>query len=462
MTRRPSIDISERKIALRLLDIFISTTSVVLVNWFFKLDYLHLPNSQAYIWFTTYVSYLMFFGYIFELYNLRVSANYFRSVRSAFMTSAVVTLFYGITPKLTPILPSHRIEILAFFGAVFSSITLWRLAYIRFFTKTRFYKDIVFIGDAESLKELRKLTSSAETNFNILGRIDSDESSLFEGIPLIDLQNSTLMDFIEKRHVDEVVICNNSYDTSLKSKLNPQLAEVFEKGVNIRSFGDLYMDLTFCMPKVYLDTEFYQHLNFSSSHSNRFYLYSMRVLDVIFAILGLTLFSFMIPFLLIGNLIGNRGPFFYVQTRSGKHEKPFEMMKLRTMVPNAEKDGAQWAEKKDTRITLFGRFLRNSRLDEIPQLINVLKREMKLIGPRPERPEFVEQLAKEIPFYKLRQTVEPGLTGWAQVMYPYANSIEEQEKKLRYDLYYLKNRNFFRDFQIFVKTIGTVLAYRGQ
>ena len=151
-----------------------------------------------------------------------------------------------------------------------------------------------------------------------------------------------------------------------------------------------------------------------------------------------------------------------MQTRSGKHEEPFEMIKLRTMVANAEENGAQWAEKKDKRITLFGRFLRNSRLDEVPQLINVLKGEMKLIGPRPERPEFVDQLAEEIPFYKLRQTVEPGLTGWAQVMYPYANSVKEQEKKLRYDLYYLKNRNFFMDFQIFVKTIGTVLAYRGQ
>ena len=132
------------------------------------------------------------------------------------------------------------------------------------------------------------------------------------------------------------------------------------------------------------------------------------------------------------------------------------------MVENAETNGAVWAVKNDNRITAFGKFLRNTRLDEFPQFYNILKGDMSIIGPRPERPEFVKDLENKIPFYAIRNVVRPGLTGWAQVNYPYANTVEEQEIKLRYDLYYIKERSAFMDFKILIKTITTVLFYRGQ
>ena len=132
------------------------------------------------------------------------------------------------------------------------------------------------------------------------------------------------------------------------------------------------------------------------------------------------------------------------------------------MVKNAETKEAVWASKNDKRITSFGRFLRNTRLDELPQFYNILKGEMSFIGPRPERPEFVKDLEEKIPFYAIRTVVRPGLTGWAQVNYPYANTIKEQEVKLRYDLYYIKERNVFIDFKILIKTFTTVLFFKGQ
>ena len=132
------------------------------------------------------------------------------------------------------------------------------------------------------------------------------------------------------------------------------------------------------------------------------------------------------------------------------------------MVKNAEINGAVWAKKNDARITSFGKFLRNTRLDEVPQFFNILKGEMSIIGPRPERPEFIKDLEDKIPFYAIRHVVRPGLTGWAQVNYPYANTLEEQRIKLRYDLYYIKERNSFLDFKILIKTITTILYYRGQ
>ena len=162
------------------------------------------------------------------------------------------------------------------------------------------------------------------------------------------------------------------------------------------------------------------------------------------------------------NILANRGPLFYTQNRVGQKGKIFKIFKLRSMIVNAETRGAVYAEKNDKRITLFGKFLRNTRIDEFPQFFNILKGDMSIIGPRPERPVFVKDLEEKIPFYAIRHVVKPGLTGWAQVKYPYAGTLEEQEIKLRYDLFYIKEQSAFLDFKIIIKTITTVLFFRGQ
>ena len=160
--------------------------------------------------------------------------------------------------------------------------------------------------------------------------------------------------------------------------------------------------------------------------------------------------------------MGNKGPLFYSQERVGRNSRPFRILKLRTMIVNAEKDGVKWAQKNDKRITSFGRFLRRSRLDEIPQFYNVLKGEMSIIGPRPERPFFVNELSRIIPFYETRHIIKPGLTGWAQVNTRYGASIDDSLTKLQYDLFYIKHRSVFLDFSITIKTLSTILYYRGQ
>lgn len=203
-------------------------------------------------------------------------------------------------------------------------------------------------------------------------------------------------------------------------------------------------------------------IKLSKNKNNHLYLFSQRFIDIVLSIIGLVIFISLLPLFLIGNLLGNRGSLFYTQKRVGYKGKIFKIYKLRSMVKNAEKNGPVWAIKNDQRITPFGKILRIFRLDELPQMINVIKGEMSIIGPRPERPEFVKQLKSKIPFYSMRHVVRPGLTGWAQVNYPYANTIEEQQIKLRYDLYYIKERSTFLDFKILVKTISTVLFFKGQ
>jgi lipopolysaccharide/colanic/teichoic acid biosynthesis glycosyltransferase len=169
-----------------------------------------------------------------------------------------------------------------------------------------------------------------------------------------------------------------------------------------------------------------------------------------------------LPFIVTGNLIGNRGKLIYTQERVGKNGKVFRIVKFRTMVKNAEKAGAVFATTNDSRVTPFGKILRKSRMDELPQFINILKGEMAVIGPRPERPIFVDEIAEVMPFYETRHVIKPGLTGWAQVNYSYGETIDDSLIKLQYDLYYIKHRSIFLDINIVFKTLGTVLLYKGQ
>ncbi len=187
-----------------------------------------------------------------------------------------------------------------------------------------------------------------------------------------------------------------------------------------------------------------------------------RTIDVFLAFWGLVL---SIPIFIVFSLlikIDSSGPLFFTQTRVGNKEKPFKLIKFRTMRQDAESaTGAVWAVENDPRVTNVGRFMRKTRVDEIPQLINVLKGEMSFVGPRPERPEFVEKLKAIIPYYSRRHFIKPGVTGWAQVRYPYGSSIEDAVEKLRYDLYYIKNLSPFLDTLIFFETIKVVLFGRG-
>jgi len=187
-----------------------------------------------------------------------------------------------------------------------------------------------------------------------------------------------------------------------------------------------------------------------------------RCIDILFSVVGLLISAPFFPLITLAIKLESPGPLFFKQVRVGHGEKPFALYKFRSMCQDAERDGAVWAVKNDARITGVGRFLRNSRIDEIPQLYNVLKGEMSFIGPRPERPEFVEKLQRDIYYYSERHTTKPGLTGWAQVRYPYGATVEDAVEKLRYDLYYIKNLSLMLDVQIMFETVKVVLFGRGR
>lgn len=187
-----------------------------------------------------------------------------------------------------------------------------------------------------------------------------------------------------------------------------------------------------------------------------------RLMDVLLSLILLVLAG---PIMLIFAVLiplESAGPAIYRQTRTGRDGKNFVILKFRSMRSDAEKNGAQWAQKNDSRVTRLGSFIRKTRIDELPQLFNILEGSMSFVGPRPERPEFNQDLEKKIPFYNLRHIVQPGLTGWAQVLYPYGASLEDAEEKLQYDLFYIKRHSLIMDLSIVLKTISVVIFGRGR
>ena len=195
----------------------------------------------------------------------------------------------------------------------------------------------------------------------------------------------------------------------------------------------------------------------------RIYESTKRILDILYSLILGIISLFFYPFIMLAIKLDSPGSIFYKQKRVGENNQIFNIHKFRSMIQEAEINGAQWAKANDSRVTKVGRFLRATRLDELPQLLNVLKGDMSFVGPRPERPEFVfgANLQRQIPFYQIRHLIKPGLTGWAQINFQYGASLEDTIEKLQYDLFYIKNRSFILDLGILLKTVKIILSGKG-
>jgi exopolysaccharide biosynthesis polyprenyl glycosylphosphotransferase len=453
------LEISERKILLRIIDVIFVLFSLYIVGEVFSFSYFYLNTSNFY-WTIVLSIYLTFFGTVFELYNLQVASNQYQMVRSVILTSSATVLFYLLTPILTPVLPSNRIQLIYFFLAVFFALLIWRFIYLRFFASKRFVKRVLFVCDSKSLNKMVKDLVIVNPHYEVLGfvaaNVEIENKSSYYKIPFDELE-----DFVYNNSLNEIVIAFKRKD-EISVSLYEKLLNLLEDGVVVREYDQVYEASTNRLPVTYLSKDFYKYFPFSRSNQNKFYLTVTRFIDILFSLIGISIGLLISPLLLLLNLFWNRGPFFYTQERVGKNNINFTIYKLRTMVKDAEKHGAVFATTNDSRITPFGKFLRKTRLDEFPQFINILKGDMSIVGPRPERPIFVKQIAEKLPFYQTRHVIKPGLTGWAQVNHAYTDTIDDALIKLQYDLFYIKHRSVFLDINVLIKTIGTVLFYKGQ
>lgn len=311
---------------------------------------------------------------------------------------------------------------------------------------------VVLVGGREEAAQLREdLTLAPEHAATLVASIDPGQASA-QG------KRRLLMEQAEEHRATVVVLDRRS---ALDESIIEQAAELHERGVRVRSLLEFYGEWLAKMPLSELERV---SLFFDISELHRVqYARTKRIIDVGCALIGLVPLALSMPVVLLGNIVANRGPMFFRQERVGRGGETFKIVKYRTMSPSGAKDGAgEWTKADDPRITPFGNFMRITHIDELPQVINILKGELSMVGPRPEQRHYVVQLNEKLPFYDMRHLVRPGLTGWAQVKYGYAADERDALEKLQYEFFYLRHQSVLFDVRIMFRTIRSTVGGEGK
>ena len=393
--------------------------------------------------------------YYLDMYNFsrafKFSELIFKLIQGLGIVCIVLFFMFFLRPNLVI---TEDILIYSTF-VIILIIPLWRIVYNWLLKNKKLTKKVLFIGFDEIAQKIKKeLDVRNDYAFEIIGIVkekNTDSEKSFYNKAKLKLQN-----FINSKSLDLIVIALKEKRGRLPLDL---LVELKVNGIGIQSASNFYEKLT---GRLIVENIAPGYIIFNEGFASRPLQKGLkRIFDVFLAFIGLTL---SIPILIIFAIaikLESKGPVFYKQVRVGEKEKEFVIYKLRSMRNDAEKDKPIWAQKDDPRITRVGKFIRKTRIDEIPQMWNVLKGDMSFVGPRPERPFFVKDLKKKIPFYNQRHAVKPGITGWAQIRYPYGSSFEDALEKLKYDLYYIKNFSLLFDLAILFETTRVVFLKKG-
>jgi sugar transferase (PEP-CTERM system associated) len=320
-----------------------------------------------------------------------------------------------------------------------------------------FTQRILLIGAGKLAEKIaEEIETKRDTGYKIVASLAKQNPIINNsGFPCYD-NEKILPELINKHSVEKIVVAlgDRRGKTPIKELMTCKLS-----GLPIVKGNNFFEEVT---GKVMVERINPDAIIFSEGYKkNHLITLLKRLIDILAASIGLIISFPCICLFIIAVKFDSPGPVFYFQQRVGEKGKTYKLIKFRSMTVNAEKDGPVWAGKNDDRVTRVGSFIRKVRIDEIPQMWNVLKGEMSFVGPRPERPIFVEHLEKIIPYYSLRHNVKPGITGWAQICYPYGASAEDALRKLEYDLYYIKNMSLRMDLLIIFQTIKTVLFQKG-
>lgn len=413
--------------------------------------------TQNYIGITYAISLYWSLSIIFNLYNLEYISKTRKVLPLVFFIGILFTLIFIFTPIITPYLPKQRIYI---FGLVFGftfALALWRVVYTTILHTSVLLKNIIVLASVEyDLDFINHIKNSIEGENYQNGYRIQRIYTVPEDKKSMDNLTRAIIKISSQKIINSIVILDTNHE-NLSEKLNNVLIKVTQYGVNVQTYLKLYEDTKEALPLILAGRQFYSIFPISKYNTNYLYILWNRVLDFFFPVFGLVLAGLLIPLIAFINIFINEGPLFYSQLRVGKGGKEFKVTKFRSMPVDAEKNGAMMSIKGDTRITKFGKILRQLKIDELPQCWAILKGDMSLIGPRPERKVFVNQLEHEIPFYNARHIIRPGISGWAQVKYPKGENLDDSYKKLEYDLYYIKNRSIVLDIRIIFKTISTII-----
>lgn len=368
----------------------------------------------------------------------------------------VMTAIYYLFPDLYLSRKAFSLTVaIAFIGVV-----SLRLIFFKVSSDVRINRRLLVLGVGQQAARLEELQANKNIGFSILGyiQVHEDETPRVPGNRMLQV-TSNLNKLAEQLSIDEIVV---AMDDRRKGFPIDEVLECKLDGIQVSTFLTFFERQS---GKIQLDALRPSNLIFADGFQvaliNRFF---KRLFDLVVSSLLLALASPLMALAALAVWIESRftGTVLYRQTRVGFNGHPFEVIKFRSMREDAEKDGkAVWAQRGDNRITRVGAVMRDTRIDELPQLFNVLRGDMSFVGPRPERPQFVAELAKKIPFYTMRHMVKPGITGWAQICFPYGASEDDARQKLEYDLYYIKNYSIFFDTVILLQTVHTVFWGKG-
>jgi exopolysaccharide biosynthesis polyprenyl glycosylphosphotransferase len=397
-----------------------------------------------------------------DFYDLRLASNRLSSLRRLIQITLQLIFIYLIIFFLSSRDALPRLFILYHAALSFVLVLVWRTWRPFLMGSPQFKRRALIIGTGWAANTILEIvTAEASDVYDIIGLIsDAPQQVHTVGNKPVLGTGLDLPALVRQHGISELIM---AYGSELSSDIFQGIMACYEQAITMVPMPLLYEQITGRIPIEHVGQQHWTVV-LPLQGSSVFDLYPpmKRLIDVLLSLFGLACFIVILPVIAAIMMLDSRGPIFYTQDRVGRGGRSFRIIKLRSMIPNAETaTGPQWAQKNDQRVTPFGRFLRKSRLDEVPQLLNILRGEMSLIGPRPERAYFVDQLTEQIPFYRTRLAVKPGLTGWAQVRYRYGSSAEDALVKLQYDLYYIRHQSLALDLLILLRTVGKMLTFQG-
>jgi exopolysaccharide biosynthesis polyprenyl glycosylphosphotransferase len=398
----------------------------------------------------------LIFFLLFDLYALhKVSQRFIpqaitigSGLLASSILSAVIFFFFRNTVP--------RAVFIIFYGSAFTFILLFRYLINKRMVTSIKWKALL-VGNGKRSSEMSQLINSRPyLRTTVEGYVSREDEHQITDNLLPRLGNiDDLVSIVVERGIDQVIVAVPTLDDELLKLL----LECMQRKIKVSDFRKVIEEITGKVPIDHLNDNWF--ILALSTLDKRYFWYTKRLLDVLLSCVGLCMALPLFPLFALLIKMDSRGPIFYSQLRMGRGSKPFRAWKLRTMTDGADRNNVHWTTNNDSRITRVGRIIRKTRLDEVPQLINILKGEMSLIGPRPEALSLVEMYTREISYYPERHLAAPGITGWAQINYPYGNSIEDTRQKLMYDFYYIKNRCITLDLLISLRTIKIVLTGKG-
>lgn len=421
-----------------------------------------LLNVEVPWWF--YLLPILWSLLLIELYDLHKAANAKRTLRGialavfiGVLAYATIFLFYR-NPNELP-----RVGVGAFLIYSAALTLLWRLLYLRIYATQGLMRRALVVGAGKAGQTLLKAYHQIHpTPFQIIGFVDDDPQKIgqeIEDIPVLG-NSQQLPELLEKYRISEVIVAITG---EMRGETFQTLLDIQEQGIDVIRMPTVYEELLGRVPVQHLESDWLIRSFVDEARVSGFYELAKRLLDILGGLVGMLICLLLAPFISLAIYLESGRPILFAQARAGRGGKPFTMYKFRTMVTDAEADGQpRLAEANDPRVTRVGAFLRRTRLDEFPQFFNILRGEMSLVGPRAERPELVAKFQRQIPFYRARLLAKPGLTGWAQINYGYASTVEETMMKLEYDLYYIKHRSLLMDLVILLRTVGTIFGLKGR